>query len=250
MVNGLAQVYGEWPHYVRLNILVPAGFWMLCGGVIISHRHILTANHCVEGADGRVLTENIQVIAGEDYRDITDPYEQVRGVRGICYSSRFQDPASHGMRYDYAILELDRPLYFNNYVQPACLPYEPLPLEGARCFVMGLGIMRAHPTDPTRHVFPAKVRWMQLKCARCGLWSFRGNDRSRHCFTKANGEGDTCGGDSGGPVVCLNSNKRWVVMGLVSYGSQLCDGTTEVGWVGVYTRVKGVLKQMQADCGV
>ena len=43
---------------------------------------------------------------------------------------------------------------------------------------------------------------------------------------------DSCGGDSGGPVMVETIDGRWFIVGIVSFGNSPCDG------LGVYTNVK------------
>ena len=48
---------------------------------------------------------------------------------------------------------------------------------------------------------------------------------------------DSCRGDSGGPVMSLNSEFQYVARGVVSYGGQKCNSE----YPGVYTRVSRYL---------
>ena len=45
---------------------------------------------------------------------------------------------------------------------------------------------------------------------------------------------DTCHGDSGGPLVCQDTNGRYILHGVVSFGSPRCSTADSYG---VYTRV-------------
>jgi trypsin len=56
------------------------------------------------------------------------------------------------------------------------------------------------------------------------------NTASQICAGETGGNKDTCQGDSGGPLVAKDSNGRWNVVGITSYGYGCNDG-------GVYTRV-------------
>ena len=48
---------------------------------------------------------------------------------------------------------------------------------------------------------------------------------------------DSCMGDSGGPLLSIDSNFRSVLRGIVSFGNHKCDGETP----GIYTRVSKYL---------
>lgn len=254
MVGGENEIYGEWPSFVRIDIHTKEGLSGLCGGVLITNRHVLTAGHCVaippkDTSKGtnytRLPQDAFKVVLADHDRHKKDAHEIHRTLSKICYSSKFNDPKLEGSRYDYAILTLNESVPFNDNIQPACLPYEPMG-KSDKCFVVGLGITHFEKSFGN-HSFPEIIQKMPVKRVSCKNWGIKHDDRSRHCFTKAKGKGDTCGGDSGGPILCKNKN-RWVVNGLVSYGSETCDGSEVSGWVAVYTRLHALMKNINDDC--
>lgn len=252
MNGGENAIYGEWPSFVRLDIMREEGT-ALCGGVLISDRHVLTAGHCFNGSkDGsraRVKPHLVKVVLGDHNRRLTDEHEIIRHGKEICISSRYNDPHDIGSRYDYSVLELDSPVNLNDYISPACLPYNITDSDDSHCYVVGIGITK-FDSFIGLHQFSQVLQKMRLKRVSCYQWGFSDSDRSRYCFTKASGPGDTCGGDSGGPVLCLNKHKKWTVVGTVSYGLEGCDGTGTVGWTGVYSRTPQLMKYIQEDCGI
>lgn len=255
MRGGEDQIYGEYPSYVHLDVRSEGSSIGLCGGVIISNRHVLTAQHCVmlpnpsnKSSPTLVAPSNLKVIVGEHDRNKKDEFEAEYSVEKVCNSKKFKD-LDAGPRHDFSVLTLSNNITFNDNVQPVCLPYKPVSLKPTnKCFAVGVGAVDY--TSSGRPIFSDRVQKMRVKRTSCKAWGFKHNDRSRHCFTKFGTKGDTCAGDSGGPVLCLNAHKRWTVLGLVSYGSETCDGSESVGWVAVYTRVQAMLKEMFNDCGV
>lgn len=243
VVFGEPETYGEWPQYVRLSI----NGTILCGGVLITNRHILTAAHCTYYRGESLGPENFRIHLADHSRYSRDSHEKTAQVASICRSSMYS-PRSDTTKYDYSVLTLSRTVGFNDHIQPACLPYRPIRIglrdTSTRCYVLGFGSMGF---DRGNALVLQKLR---VRRSSCRKWLFRDDDRSRMCFTNYKGRGDSCSGDSGGPIMCLIDKKRWTVVGLVSYGSSECDGSDQTGWVAVYTRVRALLEYIQADCGI
>lgn len=255
MVGGEDIKYGEYPQFARLEIRVPGKISNgLCGGTLISHSHVLTAGHCVQVKEKnskrnytKFKPEHFKVFLGDFKRKVKDSHEEQRNVTHITFSSKFNIPDEEGSRYDYAILTLNKPVKFTDYIQPACLPYEPFKIKPTTiCYVVGIGITKFDKKGG-QHEFAKGVQKMRVRKTSCKSWGFKSNDRSRHCFTKALDKGDTCGGDSGGPILCLDRKNRWNLMGIVSYGAEACDGSETTGWVAVYTRIRGLLTIIKKD---
>jgi len=58
-------------------------------------------------------------------------------------------------------------------------------------------------------------------------------DITEKMFCAGNQRADSCAGDSGGPLLTLDSKFRWTVIGVVSFGPSSCGSIVP----GVYTRV-------------
>lgn len=252
IVNGEPQIYGEWPSFAKITATI-GPLISTCGGVLISDQHILTAGHCVLANLGfslaRIDPRNIRVIMGEHSVNQWDSYEKFYLVSSVCLARRYSaDPGGSNVIHDFAILTLTSPVVFSHYTQPACLPYEPIDSAQAECYLVGAGaISRAWG----REVSADRVYKMRVQPASCALYGFGHLDESRVCYTKYGGYGDSCSGDSGGPILCLNpQTRRWTVVATVSFGSQNCDGTTLLGWIGVYARITNLLPTIKADCGI
>lgn len=254
MNGGVDQKYGEWPHFAHVSIVDEKGYPEgLCGGVLISDKHVLTAAHCMgrENFEGYKTFKNkrIKVILGDHRANKKDKHERKFNVSSKCVSKRHLDYREKGNRFDWSVLTLDGEVEFDDYVAPACLPFEKINHDKEpKCFVVGMGVVKYH--EDQKHEIAKKVQMMRLKRVSCQKWGIKHDDRSRQCMTKFDHHGDTCSGDSGGPVVCLSPDKKWTVEGLVSYGEEKCDGESPVGWVGVYTRVPALLEHMQEECDI
>lgn len=187
-----------------------------------------------------------------DYRRLKhDQNERTFQVDSICRSKKHQAGKERGIRYDYAIVKLTEPIIYDDYNRPACLPIDLTRFKNVtRCFVIGMGadtISYDKETMQPIYTFPETMRQMPVKRVSC---NFSDSDKSRHCFTRTNGPGDTCASDTGSPLVCMSDRGFWYLMGLASYGSEGCNGRGSVGWVATYTRIPMLIDEMMADCNL
>jgi len=165
IINGQAQIYGEWPSYVRLLVLVSDYAYTECGDVLLSERSILRTEHCFAGHK----ISGILAIAGESIQPSPDKYEQVGAMMKVRHSKRFNHKAANGRSgHDYAVLRVVGGFQLTDYVQPACLPFNPLPLEKAKCFVVGLGSLDASNVNDPR-LFPRVIQKMRFDVLTVGI---------------------------------------------------------------------------------
>lgn len=244
MNGGQAARDKQWPFFIQLDIS-KGGSRYSCSGVLIAPKLVLTAAHCIMDSvlKGPVHPSAVKVIAGSTI--IGDYQAEVRDAVHICFSRKnFVDKDPDYLIYDYAFITLDRSLPINADIRYACMPHKPMDISKTECHIIGAGRILT-PNGLLER--PQLVQTMQVKHVPCDVWGIPRDDRSRLCFTKKFGLGDSCAGDSGGPILCWNNG--WNVVGLTSYGSERCDGTTRVGFVGVYANVRYLLKDMQMHCG-
>lgn len=252
IINGEHQKYGEWPQYIHLENDVGNGYWGKCGGTLVSPTHVITAAHCVKNQDTPIPPQNHWVIFGEDFVDKDDAHEQRIQVSKICFAPKY----THSMlRWDWAVLTLSKPVQFSDYIQPACLPKGNQRIEtygpNSRCYLVGVGAIAMNPSKSNPNTPDAvNAKWVNKLHAEnvpCKSWGFGATDSDRVCWAGANGHpGDSCVGDSGGPILCLDQQKRWTLMASVSYGATFCEHSREA----VYARTRMLLPEMQQVCGI
>ncbi|XP_062040855.1 LOW QUALITY PROTEIN: transmembrane protease serine 9-like [Lepus europaeus] len=134
--------------------------------------------------------------------------------------------------FDLAVLELARPLVFNEHIQPVCLPpaTQQFP-AGRKCVISGWGSTREGNASKPDTLQTASVGIVdQRTCS--ALYNFSLTDRMV-CAGFLEGKVDSCQGDSGGPLACEEAAGVFYLAGIVSWGV----GCAQARKPGVYTRI-------------
>ncbi|KAL6442025.1 hypothetical protein ACFW04_002394 [Cataglyphis niger] len=230
--------FGEYPWQVAILKKDPTESVYVCGGTLISSRHIITAAHCVKTHAGRDLRARL----GEwDVNHDVEFYPYIeRDIVSVFVHPEFY---AGTLANDIAILKLDHDVDFgkNPHISAACLPDKLDDFTGARCWTTGWGkdafgdygkyqniLKEVDVPVVSNHVCQQQMRRTRL-----------GPSFNLHPgFICAGGEEgkDACKGDGGGPMVC-ERHGRWQLAGVVSWGI----GCGQAGVPGVYTRVSHYL---------
>ncbi|XP_059614967.1 venom protease-like isoform X2 [Phlebotomus argentipes] len=212
----------EWPW---MAALLTRGYTKAFGGgALITDRHVLTAAHCTDG----LKAEELFVRLGEyDFskRDET----RARDFR-VAEIREHEDYDTITYENDIAIVKLQRPTLFNTYIWPICLPPIGETWEGHNAAVAGWGTQFFGGPQSDVLMEVSMPIWKQSDCV--AAYANRIESSSMCAGGRQDGK-DSCQSDSGAPLMVMLPNRRWVVVGVVSWGVQ-CG---QPGRPGVYTRV-------------
>lgn len=218
VIGGAPASPGVIPWQAQLRLHTGIHF---CGGSLISERWVLTAAHCVHGRG----PGQFQVVLGEHDLGVNEGTEQIREVDRVVLHPGWHEPTTTN---DVALVRLNVPAVLDGRVAI-------IDRIGGRdgagnfAFVSGWGF-----TVPSGQ--PSSVlRWAQLPIHGnpvCDAALPRRTLLSNElCAGSTAGAQGACFLDSGGPLAVLHPDGAWDLVGVVSWGSPMCNT------VSVYARV-------------
>ncbi|XP_027237488.2 CLIP domain-containing serine protease HP8-like isoform X2 [Penaeus vannamei] len=221
-VNDL-QRRGAWPWLAALSPHPGNKFSVICGGTLINRRHVLTAAQCLVLPN----SENPKYARlGEYDLNVEDDAKYIE-----LGFARFEE-AGFDLNRDIAVITLDSDVEFNDFIRPACLPfnYEDADFVNQHLAVVGYG--RTSGGRSSRVPVAAVVPVVDL--ATCKQ-KYLNSKRITNAVICA-GENEACVGDGGSPLNYFDVNtNRFYVVGIAAFGSSACgesdvpSGYTRVG---------------------
>uniref|UniRef100_A0A6B2EK78 limulus clotting factor C n=1 Tax=Phlebotomus kandelakii TaxID=1109342 RepID=A0A6B2EK78_9DIPT len=231
IIGGRNSKRGRWPWQVALYNQEYENFF--CGGTLISKYWVITAAHCLMSDFGSDVT----VFSGlYDTGDLVESPYSIHLVRDRVIHPRYDSETNDN---DIALLRLYNEVKLSDDVGIACLPsyLQASPGRSEVCKVLGWGqgTRRTKLQEADMHVQPAK------SCKRHYYGTGQVVTRHMLCASSRDYVSDTCGGDSGGPLLCRDPkspSRPWTLFGITSFG----DDCTVSESPGVYTRVAAFRK--------
>ncbi|XP_015174244.1 PREDICTED: venom protease-like [Polistes dominula] len=238
IVNGVPSTLGAWPWITALGYRSkrnPNKPVYLCGGTLISSRHIVTAAHCVYNRRDLYMVR-LGDLDLESDNDGADPIDVL--IEDKIIHPQY-DPSSHVN--DIAILRLAEEIPFSRNIHPICLPIsEPLlhsNFYNTFPFIAGWGAIYFNGPASSK-LLESQVPVVRQEKCKNAFKSFTNAviDDRIICAGYAQGGKDACQGDSGGPLMSP-VNKNYYLIGVVSYGYKCA----EPGYPGVYSKVSSFM---------
>ncbi|XP_071545533.1 trypsin-1-like [Panulirus ornatus] len=196
VVGGEVASRGEFPYQVSFQEKI-LGFWVhFCGGAIIDPGFVVTAAHCVEGADF-TSPHGLRVVAGEQDLHELEGEEQVLEINFII-EHPFYNPITY--ENDIALLRMKVPFVFNGYVDQVALPPPNHSFTGEMCRVSGWGSAIEGGTQSGLLLYTNLPVVSDTSC-RASYTHDEIMD-SMMCAGLEEGGVGSCRGDYGGPLVC------------------------------------------------
>uniref|UniRef100_A0A182LWW8 Peptidase S1 domain-containing protein n=1 Tax=Anopheles culicifacies TaxID=139723 RepID=A0A182LWW8_9DIPT len=237
VVGGVPAALNGWPWMALVGYDQSFGdVDFLCGGSLITDRHVLTAAHCILPSLSLVrLGEHDTAIKTES------PHVDIPVYKYISHPS-YDTFDGHS---DLAILYLTETVQFNAQIKPICLPTaEPVrstDFTGYNPFIAGWG--RTKETGHEAQVLQ-ELQIPILENDECSqlykkirkLVTKKQFNDAVLCAGFLEGGKDSCQGDSGGPLMLpyrVSNKYHYFQIGIVSYGV----GCARAELPGVYTRV-------------
>lgn len=225
------KVVTAWPWMVELRLKDQTDK-VACGATIIGKKWLLTAAHCLHpkaNPQKHFQPANLRIRAGLINRKNSSLAKEL-SVQSIVRHEHYNSSTFHN---DIALIQLKDDIKFEPTIRPICLPPAKGKLEKdsdfykprKEAFAIGWGVEGPGSSVSAEHL-------KQLKMSIGSEKDCRNNDIGNYhpnlmMCSKAK-VGDTCKGDSGGPLMqgVHREENVWTQVGIVSWGKEECSNNT------------------------
>ncbi|CAO1362258.1 unnamed protein product [Diamesa hyperborea] len=232
IIGGELAKEREFPHMALIGFGNGNPDEYKCGGSLISELWIISAAHCSYHREfGAAKWAKLGNVQRNQLNANTYTYEIIERIKHPSYTAKF-------VENDIMLFKLNKPVIFNTYVIPICLP-QFNEFYTTKAIATGWGVQGfAKETSDSLQ----KVVLDYLPTKTCEE-SYLGDDKlnganfeNMICAGSLTEMKDTCEGDSGSPlqyytpgIFCM-----YTIAGITSYGPLLCGASAQGA---IYTRV-------------
>ncbi|XP_062887504.1 acrosin-like isoform X1 [Mobula hypostoma] len=215
----------------------------VCGATVISQYWLLSAAHCFPQKDGLNNKRVWKAVMGLTELERADTWTTTRKIERLVLHEKYAN-----LKNDVAVLKVDQPIKFGDYIRPACLPQPGIFHidKWTKCHVTGWGLME-HNGREAGTLQEAQVELIPLSTCQQSNWYGKYVDDRVICAGFAGGGIDACQGDSGGPLSCQSKDtNQFFVVGVVSWG----QGCAQRFKPGVYTSTSTFGEWIEQSTGI
>ncbi|XP_053311982.1 acrosin-like [Spea bombifrons] len=235
VVGGKDAEPGNWPWTVSIQEEIDKEYFHLCGGVVLNPLWVLTAAHCFKNLSNEYFSWRL--VFGANQLSQIGAKVQIRTIKEKIQHEKY-DPETESN--DIALLKLNKPIIFDDYTQPACLPAKQAILSKMDdCYIAGWGVLEEGSTEASDILQEAPVNLIPVERCNRPTWYNGALGNYNLCAGYEQGGIDSCQGDSGGPLMCKKHKaKFYTVVGVTSWGS----GCGQKQNPGIYTSTQFYLE--------
>ncbi|XP_022831467.1 proclotting enzyme-like isoform X8 [Spodoptera litura] len=231
VVNGTPTLEGQWPWQIALYQTQTVDNKYICGGTLVSHKHVITAAHCVTKKSSQLIVDRntLTVYLGKHNLRTSVDGVQIKFVSNIIVHPDYNATT---FSRDAAILELRETVTYSDWVRPACLwPDSDTSLKnviGKKGSVVGWGFDETGVATEELSLVEMPVVSQETCIRSYSEFFVRFTSEYTYCagyrdgkighFNEQTGVREStsvCNGDSGGGMV-FRMGGTWYLRGLVS----------------------------------